>query len=101
MEGGHVREVPLSPPRVALALSRPAPLANKAGPVSASCPALGISPLPPLALGGMGGDALIGVGFSTLYLIGSRSVGKGSRRLNYISYHLRYSTVGVARPTII
>ena len=29
-----------------------------------------------------------------------RSVGKGSRRLHEIFYHLRYSTIGAARPTI-
>jgi hypothetical protein len=58
VEGAGVRPCPTRTPCVALASDEPGPLAVRAGPDSARCPALGIAALPPLALGGMGGDAL-------------------------------------------
>lgn len=61
-EGGRKGGVSDTPstdaPRVPLPAGRPGPLAPTAGPDPVSWPAPSIMGLPPLALGGMGGDAL-------------------------------------------
>jgi hypothetical protein len=59
VEGGAVRDRPLQLPRVPLVGACSAPLAWRAMPDTARWPAPAIQALPPLALGGMGGDALI------------------------------------------
>jgi hypothetical protein len=58
-EAGVVRVGLHSPPRVPVAGGIPGPLADSVGPGTARWPASGMQALPPLALGGMGGGALI------------------------------------------
>ena len=57
-EGGLVSDPLRSPPRVRLAGCWPGPLAKRPGAAPAQWPAHAMQTLPPLALGGMGGDAL-------------------------------------------